>query len=206
LTCRLTYVRCGGSTYSLWRYISTLRKRRAPRAQARIVDALFLFRWGPPLDGRRVSYRFRLQARKARIPYRVRFHDLRHAAATWGLRTGMPKERVSRMLGHANDAITSIYEHLNFEDVQVAFEAANPPRLILLDLMMPVMDGLTFLQQRQQDPLLAPCPRPLSRLPISKGWRRRGHWGLMRSWPSRSAWVRYWNWSTPVYPGRAGIS
>ena len=35
---------------------------------------------------------------------------------------------------------------------------ANPPRLILLDLMMPVMDGLTFLRQRSENLLLAHIP------------------------------------------------
>ena len=57
-----------------------------------------------------------------------RFHDLRHTAATWALRGGMSKERVSRMLGHSGDNITSIYEHLNFEDVAKAHAEANPLR------------------------------------------------------------------------------
>src|SRR5438270_12373076 len=83
-----------------------------------------------PLDRHRLCGRFRAKVRAARIPYRVRFHDLRHAAATYALRAGMPKERVSRMLGHANDAITSIYEHLQFEDVQEAHSKANPLRLV----------------------------------------------------------------------------
>jgi CheY-like chemotaxis protein len=33
-----------------------------------------------------------------------------------------------------------------------------PPSLILLDLMMPVMDGYEFLQERSKDPLLAAVP------------------------------------------------
>jgi CheY-like chemotaxis protein len=37
--------------------------------------------------------------------------------------------------------------------------AANPlPCVILLDLMMPVMNGWDFLQVRQHDPVLAPIP------------------------------------------------
>ena len=32
------------------------------------------------------------------------------------------------------------------------------PQLILLDLMMPVMDGVEFRQAQRQDPLLAPIP------------------------------------------------
>jgi CheY-like chemotaxis protein len=33
-----------------------------------------------------------------------------------------------------------------------------PPRVILLDLMMPVMDGWTFLREQAADPLLAAIP------------------------------------------------
>lgn len=91
---------------------------------------LFVSRRGGPLDRHRVSGRFRAKVKQAGIPYRVRFHDLRHAAATYALRAGMPKERVSRMLGHANDAITSIYEHLEFRDIQEAHALANPLRLL----------------------------------------------------------------------------
>jgi two-component system chemotaxis response regulator CheY len=34
----------------------------------------------------------------------------------------------------------------------------NRPCMILLDLMMPVMDGATFLRLRKEDPALAPIP------------------------------------------------
>ncbi|HVP59747.1 MAG TPA: response regulator [Myxococcaceae bacterium] len=36
--------------------------------------------------------------------------------------------------------------------------ARELPRLILLDLMMPLMDGATFRQEQRQDPRLAPIP------------------------------------------------
>jgi CheY-like chemotaxis protein len=34
----------------------------------------------------------------------------------------------------------------------------EPPRVILLDLMMPVMDGWQFRQEQQHDSTLAPIP------------------------------------------------
>ena len=37
-------------------------------------------------------------------------------------------------------------------------QAAEPPQVILLDLMMPVMDGWEFRRQQQADPSLAPVP------------------------------------------------
>ena len=36
--------------------------------------------------------------------------------------------------------------------------SASPPNVILLDLMMPVMDGWEFRRQQKADPALAPVP------------------------------------------------
>jgi site-specific recombinase XerD len=104
----------------LWKWVRTDRKRWAK------TDFLFVSHLGGPLDRHRVSGRFRAKVQSLGLGYRVRFHDLRHAAATYMLRAGMPKERVSRVLGHANDSITSIYEHLDFEDVQDSYAGHNP--------------------------------------------------------------------------------
>jgi integrase len=81
---------------------------------------------GGPLDGNKLSYAFRLRVERVNLPYQCRFHDLRHTAATWLLRSGMPKPLVARMLGHSSDAITSIYEHLDFDDVQAAYGRVRP--------------------------------------------------------------------------------
>jgi integrase len=43
---------------------------------------------------------------KARLPEGVRFHDLRHTAGTLALRQGMTLHAVSKMLGHADPAMT----------------------------------------------------------------------------------------------------
>lgn len=40
----------------------------------------------------------------------------------------------------------------------LAVARERPPDLILLDLMMPVMDGWTFLDIKEHDPTLAPIP------------------------------------------------
>ena len=40
------------------------------------------------------------------LPKNVRFHDLRHTAGTLALRQGIPLHTVSKMLGHADPAMT----------------------------------------------------------------------------------------------------
>jgi len=44
--------------------------------------------------------------REAELPTDVRFHDLRHTADTHALRQGRPIHEVSKMLGHADPAMT----------------------------------------------------------------------------------------------------
>jgi integrase len=44
--------------------------------------------------------------KKTGLPAGVRFHDLRHTAGTLALRQGMTLHAVSKMLGHADPAMT----------------------------------------------------------------------------------------------------
>ncbi len=47
----------------------------------------------------------------------------------------------------------------NGNDALVQLRASSePPCLILLDLMMPVMDGREFREQQMRDPVLSPIP------------------------------------------------
>ena len=43
---------------------------------------------------------------EAGLPAEVRFHELRHTAATLAIRQGMPIHVVSKMLGHSDPAMT----------------------------------------------------------------------------------------------------
>jgi integrase len=68
---------------------------------------------GRPLDGIRLLQRyFQPLLERASLP-RIRFHDLRHTAATLLLGKGINPKIVSEMLGHAQVAITlDIYSHV----------------------------------------------------------------------------------------------
>jgi len=44
------------------------------------------------------------------------------------------------------------------EALKIVRSMASPPSVILLDLMMPVMDGYGFLEERRKDPRLASIP------------------------------------------------
>jgi CheY-like chemotaxis protein len=46
----------------------------------------------------------------------------------------------------------------NGAEALATLKAPNPPRLVLLDLKMPVMDGFQFLTERAKEPSLARVP------------------------------------------------
>ena len=81
----------------------------------RIDDATLVFTdaKGDPLNGHHVTERaLKPLLRRLELP-QVRFHDLRHSAASLMLSAGVRADIVSRRLGHASPATTlSIYAHL----------------------------------------------------------------------------------------------
>ncbi len=76
----------------------------------------FVTETGAPVHASDLLQHFRRWAAKAGIPA-IRFHDLRHTAATLMLASGMALPAVSKTLGHANVGITlRIYAHALEED------------------------------------------------------------------------------------------
>jgi integrase len=61
---------------------------------------------GRPLDPRNASHAFQVARGRLELPA-VRFHDLRHSAATMLLAGGVPLAVISELLGHAGIAITA---------------------------------------------------------------------------------------------------
>lgn len=70
---------------------------------------------GSRVDPSNVWRLFRRLVQESGVP-RIRFHDLRHTAASLMIRQGIPAKVVSDRLGHADVAFTlSVYTHL-YED------------------------------------------------------------------------------------------
>ena len=66
---------------------------------------------------------WRIVKKKAGVE--CRWHDLRHTNATRQLRAGIPKERISKVLGMSEGVLISIYSHLNEEDLRPCATAVN---------------------------------------------------------------------------------
>jgi integrase len=101
--------------------VTALRAHRAAQLKERIalgsawddLDLVFPNEVGRPLDPTNVTERaFRRTLRRAGLP-RIRFHDLRHTAATLMLARNVHPKVASEMLGHAQVAITlDLYSHV----------------------------------------------------------------------------------------------
>jgi integrase len=112
--------------------VEALRQHRARQLEERLAlgevweehDLVFPNTIGMPMDGINLLRReFLPLLVRAGLP-RIRFHDLRHTAATLMLAQGVNVKVVSEMLGHADVAITlRIYAHV-LPDMQASATAA----------------------------------------------------------------------------------
>lgn len=75
-------------------------------------DLIFSTQIGTPLDRDNLRKHFKRLLKDAGLP-EIRFHDLRHTAASLMLNNGVPVIVVSRRLGHAKPSVTlDVYGHL----------------------------------------------------------------------------------------------
>lgn len=75
-------------------------------------DLVFATSTGTAFTGSAVSHRFKTALKRAEITIPMRFHDLRHAAATLMLAAGVDAKTASTRLGHSTIAITmDLYTH-----------------------------------------------------------------------------------------------
>ena len=88
------------------------QEQLAAKAWLNELDLVFVGRHGQPLESTAVLRAHWDVLEKAGIP-RMRFHDLRHSAATLLLEAGIPLKVVAEVLGHASPSITqSTYMHV----------------------------------------------------------------------------------------------
>ena len=93
-------------------YSHQLKERRNAGEKWTEHDLIFTNRNGGPLDHRNLVRDFKNLLVVSGLP-EIRFHDLRHTAASIMLNNGIPAIVVSRRLGHAKPSITTdIYGHL----------------------------------------------------------------------------------------------
>jgi integrase len=76
-------------------------------------NLVFATRAGTPLRARNVQRDFKLALKRAGLERRIRFHDLRHFAATLMLSAGVHPKVASERLGHSTIGITlDLYSHV----------------------------------------------------------------------------------------------
>lgn len=84
---------------------------------------VFVSRKGTPLDGAHLSVAFRRLVARAGLPP-VRFHDLRHSAASFLGADGVPVEVAKAILGHSDVRLTlNLYRHVQPEEFDRAAAA-----------------------------------------------------------------------------------
>jgi integrase len=80
---------------------------------------------GLPWSAGRLRRHFERTVRLAGIVGDWTPHSLRHTAATWARRAGVPLDRVAKMLGHAGLGLVERYAHFSVEDLNPALDAVS---------------------------------------------------------------------------------
>lgn len=100
--------------------IEALRTHRAKQLEERLqigpawtdLDLVFPSEVGTPQDGMNITHRFQRGLKRARLPH-MKFHDLRHGAATILLANGFMLKEVQEILGHSTYRMTAeVYAHI----------------------------------------------------------------------------------------------
>lgn len=108
-----------------WQRVQQVQDKLLAGAAWRETGFVFTDQNGGPLDGDRVSERFKTALKKAGLP-EVRFHDLRHGAASLLLMQGVPSRVVMDVLGHSQIAVTlNTYTHVMPSLVDEAADAMD---------------------------------------------------------------------------------
>lgn len=89
-------------------------------------EYLFLNKFGNKLSDRYVREIINDVVRKCEIEYHISPHTLRHTFATDLLNAGADLVSVKQLLGHSSLNTTSIYTHINSEQIKKIYDFAHP--------------------------------------------------------------------------------
>lgn len=80
---------------------------------------------GLPWRASRLRHRFERTVRAAGLVGDWTPHSIRHTAATWARKAGIPLDRVAKMLGHAGLDLVQRYAHFSVDDLNPALDAVS---------------------------------------------------------------------------------
>jgi integrase len=101
--------------------VRALRVHRVQQAELRLLagkrwqnlDLVFCTEVGTPRDPSDLVRHFKRMLANAELPSSIRFHDLRHSAASLLLAQGVPLRTIMEMLGHSTITLTAnLYSHV----------------------------------------------------------------------------------------------
>jgi integrase len=102
-----------------------LRLKAGARWAAEFGELVFVGATGGPMDGTAITKRLQRKLIAGGLP-RIRFHDLRHSAASLMLAQGVPARVVMETLGHSQIATTlNIYSHVSTDLQREAADAMD---------------------------------------------------------------------------------
>ncbi len=101
---------------------------RVQLARHGATSALFISYRGSRLASLPVKHLVRKYGAKARIPFRISPHTLRHACATHLLRGGASIRHIQELLGHQSLNTTALYARVSIADLKEAIARTHPRR------------------------------------------------------------------------------
>ena len=121
------------SNYFTEYYVHQHEERLAAGDQWQEHNLIFANQYGRPIDHRNLIRDFERILKDAGLPD-IRFHDLRHTAASLMVKHNVPLNIISKRLGHARVSITlDIYSHtvpgMQEEAVEMIDELVTPIQL-----------------------------------------------------------------------------
>jgi integrase len=105
-----------------------LREHRSAQTVTALDGSSLVFATasGSPFSGRNITRDFKKVLKRAGLPASIRFHDLRHATASFLEAKGVPAVVAQAILGHSDIRTTlQVYTHTQDDEIRAALEAIN---------------------------------------------------------------------------------